>query len=130
MAKKPTLFEMDLHTYRNLQSLYGGICLSCGEHIEGDCEPDVEGRHCDSCGKDAVAGIEQALLLGRVAISDPMTRAFEDSLARHGYSKTHARALLDVHKIGILSLSVRLGLPPEAPDSLESAYNILKDPRT
>jgi len=38
-----------------------GICMSCAFMQDG-VEPDAEGYTCDSCGKDTVTGIENAIL--------------------------------------------------------------------
>ena len=54
--------------YHELQESYSGICLKCGEFREGDTEPDAEGYPCDSCGENAVQGIENALIAGNVEI--------------------------------------------------------------
>ncbi len=40
-----------------------GICVACGEDATG-VEPDAEQYRCESCGKRAVYGCEQLLLLG------------------------------------------------------------------
>lgn len=42
--------------------IYDGICLNCGEIKYGEVEPDARGYHCDSCGKDEVCGVEEALI--------------------------------------------------------------------
>lgn len=46
-----------------------GICLHCGENRYG-VEPDAEGYKCDSCGSNAVMGIEMALVIGRIRIEE------------------------------------------------------------
>lgn len=38
-----------------------GICLHCGT-LADTVEPDAEGYHCDDCGQDAVAGLENAIM--------------------------------------------------------------------
>ncbi len=45
---------------------YDGVCLACGEMRYGDTEGDAEGYPCDSCGKDKVMGIENAMIEGRI----------------------------------------------------------------
>jgi hypothetical protein len=40
-----------------------GFCLGCGEDAM-EVEPDAERYQCESCGKRAVYGAEQLLLLG------------------------------------------------------------------
>ena len=49
------------------ESMFGpyggqGICLACGEEATG-CEPDARKYECDCCGKRAVYGAEEALLM-------------------------------------------------------------------
>lgn len=39
-----------------------GFCIECGADAEG-CEPDAERYECESCGKRAVYGAEQLLLI-------------------------------------------------------------------
>lgn len=38
-----------------------GICLACGEE-QGGVEPDAHSITCDTCGRQAVAGVDYALL--------------------------------------------------------------------
>ena len=40
-----------------------GFCLACGEDAYG-CEPDARGYECEACGKRAVYGAEECLLMG------------------------------------------------------------------
>lgn len=57
-----------LPTWENLENMlhrdaYEGFCLACGS--EASCvEPDAERYECESCGKNAVYGAEQLLILG------------------------------------------------------------------
>jgi Zn finger protein HypA/HybF involved in hydrogenase expression len=46
-----------------------GICLNCGEWIDG-VEDDAEEGFCDYCGKQKVVGAGQALVLGKLDIED------------------------------------------------------------
>lgn len=46
-----------------------GLCLRCGVSRYG-VEPDAEGYKCDSCGSNAVMGIEMALVIGRIRIEE------------------------------------------------------------
>lgn len=39
-----------------------GFCVACGEDAE-ECEPDAERYECESCGKRAVYGAEELLLM-------------------------------------------------------------------
>lgn len=45
---------------------YIGLCLSCGEEAD-QCEPDEEGRICDSCKLAAVTGSETIMIAGLFA---------------------------------------------------------------
>ena len=56
--------------YQDHADSYGGLCLACGDLPPSGIEPDAEGYECEACGEPAVCGIEQALLLGRLGISD------------------------------------------------------------
>lgn len=38
-----------------------GFCLVCGVEAEG-CEPDARKYHCESCGANAVYGVEEILI--------------------------------------------------------------------
>lgn len=40
-----------------------GFCLACGEDADG-CEPDARGYECEACGKRAVFGAEECMLMG------------------------------------------------------------------
>jgi Zn finger protein HypA/HybF involved in hydrogenase expression len=46
---------------------YDGLCLSCGA-VQHGVEPDAERYTCESCGRHAVIGFEQALLVGALRI--------------------------------------------------------------
>lgn len=39
-----------------------GFCIECGEDAEG-VEPDARGYECEACGKHAVYGAEELLLM-------------------------------------------------------------------
>lgn len=45
-----------------------GVCTNCGEIRYSNTEPDAENYPCDSCGEDAVQGIENALIDGTIEI--------------------------------------------------------------
>jgi hypothetical protein len=68
-ATRPTVYPVSSAEYLELRDSDGGICLSCGEHADG-CEPDAERYECEACGEHAVYGIEQALIMGRIDITD------------------------------------------------------------
>lgn len=46
-----------------------GVCLACGEIAEG-VEPDARGYECDCCEKKKVYGLEEAVLMGFVDVSE------------------------------------------------------------
>ena len=46
-----------------------GLCLACGNTKEC-CEPDLRADHCPDCGQMTVFGTEEALLMGRIGITD------------------------------------------------------------
>jgi hypothetical protein len=47
-----------------------GICLGCGEWSFGGCEPDARNYKCEVCGERKVVGAEEALLMGKLDITD------------------------------------------------------------
>lgn len=61
-------FKMKEETYLFCDDNYSGICLACGEIKEGDCEPDACNYHCDSCHKNMVFGVSEALVMDRLDI--------------------------------------------------------------
>lgn len=40
-----------------------GFCINCGEERSG-CEPDARKYECEGCGKSAVYGAEELILMG------------------------------------------------------------------
>ncbi len=68
-----------MREYQRLRDEDGGICRSCGNIVEGGCEPDAERYPCDSCGENQVFGIEQAVLIGFLDLDDE--GAFDDELS-------------------------------------------------
>lgn len=44
-----------------------GFCLACGEEAHG-VEPDAQRYPCESCGKRAVYGFSELMLMGRIEI--------------------------------------------------------------
>jgi hypothetical protein len=54
----------------DLREGVNGICLSCGEIQDGGVEPDARDYPCEACGGESVCGLEEALLMGRVSVSD------------------------------------------------------------
>lgn len=65
-VQKP--FPLTEEEYEELVDSYSGICTECGEIHHCYTEPDAEGYHCDECGKNAVMGIENALICGVVIL--------------------------------------------------------------
>ena len=59
------IFEMTENEYLGMSEDYGGICLACGAYADG-CEPDMRNHTCESCNKDEVHGLQEALLMGRI----------------------------------------------------------------
>jgi hypothetical protein len=62
------MIEMTEGDFQEMNDENIGVCLACGEFNDGGTEPDAEGYHCDCCEADAVCGLEQALVLGRIVI--------------------------------------------------------------
>jgi hypothetical protein len=50
-----------------LLDMGGGVCLYCGM-TGAPAELDARGIRCEDCGKDALYGIEEAVLSGRLEI--------------------------------------------------------------
>lgn len=44
----------------------GGFCIECGEPAYG-VEPDARGYECENCGRNAVYGAEELLIMGFVS---------------------------------------------------------------
>ena len=47
---------------------YEGFCALCGEVTNSNIEPDARRVTCESCGNETVYGMEEALLMGFIAI--------------------------------------------------------------
>ena len=57
--------------YRDHCESYDGYCKKCDDVGRfGDTEPDAENYPCEECGQHACMGIEQALLMGLIEITD------------------------------------------------------------
>jgi hypothetical protein len=63
---KTLIVRLSEAEYAELSEECGGVCLACGEIAYSGVEPDARGYPCDECGKNAVVGIEEGLLMGRV----------------------------------------------------------------
>jgi hypothetical protein len=48
---------------------YEGFCLECREITNSGVEPDARRYECESCGANAVYGIEEALLMDFIEIA-------------------------------------------------------------
>lgn len=47
-----------------------GYCINCQDIQYGGVEPDAEGYECEYCGRDTVMGLETALIVGLIEVSD------------------------------------------------------------
>ena len=56
--------------YQGHVSNMDGLCLGCGEIRGGDTEGDAEGYPCTACGENKVVGIENALVMGKIEITE------------------------------------------------------------
>ena len=54
--------------YADLTENYGGICIECGDQASG-VEPDARRYRCESCGANAVFGVEELLVCGSIQFS-------------------------------------------------------------
>lgn len=64
--------------YVHLTDEYAGICTACGWIDEdGSYEPDARDRTCSDCGQDCACGVEWAMVLGVVKITDDETKVKE-----------------------------------------------------
>lgn len=61
--------------YRELCNEYGGVCLGCGEVTDSGCEPDARGYRCEGCDALKVYGAEEAMMMGRLVITETATEA-------------------------------------------------------
>lgn len=54
--------------YADLTENYGGLCIECGDQAYG-VEPDARRYRCESCGANAVYGVEELLIRGVIQFS-------------------------------------------------------------
>lgn len=54
--------------WRELEQENGGLCLSCGQLVFGDCEPDMRDGSCEACDENRVHGAEEARLMGALVV--------------------------------------------------------------
>jgi len=83
LRKTRSMTGKDINIYGVTQADYlecddsnTGICLNCGEPREG-CEPDARRYHCEACGQDKAYGLPEALMMGRLRITDTDDLDFE-----------------------------------------------------
>lgn len=69
MSNLKSNFEFSSDEYMEYCDNYNGICTECGA-IADNVEPDAEGYECESCGKHAVQGFEEALMNAVIIITD------------------------------------------------------------
>lgn len=63
--------EMTSGEYQEYRNEYDGYCSTCDEVIAcGGVEPDAHGYQCDECSEPTLMGIEQALLEGKIEITE------------------------------------------------------------
>lgn len=63
-------FEMTEEEYRALVDDSEGLCVACGS-IRGCCEPDARKYRCDDgCQQFTVYGVEELMLMGRIALQE------------------------------------------------------------
>jgi hypothetical protein len=55
--------------YSDLNENCGGFCIECREPTYG-VEPDARRYRCESCGEDAVYGVEELLIRGFIEFAD------------------------------------------------------------
>lgn len=62
--------KINSEEYENLCEEHAGYCKKCDEITSYDVEPDAEGYECEQCQNLSVMGLEGALILGHVEITD------------------------------------------------------------
>lgn len=63
MSNKPVIFTIE--DIIEMEDMMWGGCLNCGA-IRECCEPDARRYPCEECGKKAVYGAQELVLMGRV----------------------------------------------------------------
>ena len=64
---EPLSFAMTEDEYSTARDAYQGICVACGAMADS-VEPDAEEYQCEGCESHRVYGIEELLMMGRIAI--------------------------------------------------------------
>ena len=49
-----------------------GWCTTCHDFTGGPVEPDARGYHCESCGKNTLMGVEDAVITGKLLFAEDM----------------------------------------------------------
>jgi hypothetical protein len=62
-ARKAFREAIDTNEIAEHMEEYNGLCLACGQWQYGECEPDAREYECESCGKRAVYGAEECLIM-------------------------------------------------------------------
>ena len=70
-TNKPIL--LDEEAYRDLAENYGGFCVACRAEAYG-VEPDARHYRCETCGANAVFGVEELLIRGVICFSEDESR--------------------------------------------------------
>ena len=67
-TKRFQALEIPESEFRAMVDDSGGLCVACGEEASG-VEPDARKLECEGCGRAAVYGLEELLMMGRVAFT-------------------------------------------------------------
>ena len=72
IAEKPKrlVITCGMSEYMSHCSEMDGVCLACGEWSMGGVEPDASGYPCECCDAERVMGAENAMICGRVRITE------------------------------------------------------------
>lgn len=60
-------FTLTEKQYTDLERDSIGLCTGCGAERDS-CEPDAREYPCEACGEDAVYGVPELLVMGRIEI--------------------------------------------------------------
>jgi predicted RNA-binding Zn-ribbon protein involved in translation (DUF1610 family) len=61
-------FKMTVEEFRAASDGYEGRCVICGA-TRYNCEPDARKYDCPECGENAVYGLEELLIMGKIEIT-------------------------------------------------------------
>lgn len=62
--------KMTTERFQECQDDNSGYCTSCDAITSSDVEPDAEGYHCEECQNETVMGVENALILEHIEVTD------------------------------------------------------------